>query len=121
MVLRTSPPLRDTSDPGQANPGRAGRRSGGRPAPERIVVHVTARQPPTTPGELAHALTATGYLADEGLATAGYLALRLRRPLFLEGEAGVGKTAFAGGSARAPGRISGVLQGFGGLEAGKAR
>jgi MoxR-like ATPase len=33
-----------------------------------------------------------GYLADEGLATACYLALRLHRPLFLEGEAGVGKT-----------------------------
>jgi MoxR-like ATPase len=32
------------------------------------------------------------YLADSGLATACYLALRLHRPLFLEGEAGVGKT-----------------------------
>jgi MoxR-like ATPase len=32
------------------------------------------------------------YLADEGLATAIFLALKLRKPLFLEGEAGVGKT-----------------------------
>jgi MoxR-like ATPase len=34
-------------------------------------------------------------MADEGLATAGFLALRMRRPLFLEGEAGVGKTSLA--------------------------
>src|SRR3989449_6717078 len=35
------------------------------------------------------------YLADEGLATAIFLALELRRPLLLEGEAGVGKTEVA--------------------------
>jgi MoxR-like ATPase len=35
------------------------------------------------------------YLADEGLATAVFLALRLHRPLLLEGEAGVGKTEIA--------------------------
>jgi len=35
------------------------------------------------------------YLADEGLATAIFLALKLGRPLFLEGEAGVGKTEVA--------------------------
>ena len=35
------------------------------------------------------------YLADEGLATSIFLALRLRRPLLLEGEAGVGKTEVA--------------------------
>ena len=48
-----------------------------------------------TPGELAERLDAAGYLADEGLATAAFLALRMGRPLFLEGEAGVGKTALA--------------------------
>ena len=36
-----------------------------------------------------------GYLADEGLATSIFLALALRRPLLLEGEAGVGKTEVA--------------------------
>jgi MoxR-like ATPase len=41
------------------------------------------------------ALTEHGYLADEGLATAIYLALVLPRPLLLEGEAGVGKTEVA--------------------------
>ncbi|WP_053202406.1 AAA family ATPase [Jiangella muralis] len=49
----------------------------------------------TTPGELAGRLDAAGYLADEGLATAAFLALRMGRPLFLEGEAGVGKTSLA--------------------------
>ena len=38
------------------------------------------------------ALQSAGYLADEGLATAVFLALSLKRPLLLEGEAGVGKT-----------------------------
>ena len=35
------------------------------------------------------------YLADTGLATAAFLALRMQRPLFCEGDAGVGKTALA--------------------------
>ncbi len=41
------------------------------------------------------ALSAHEYLADEGLATSIFLAITLRRPLFLEGEAGVGKTEVA--------------------------
>jgi MoxR-like ATPase len=41
------------------------------------------------------ALAEHGYLADEGLATAIFLALTLPRPLLLEGEAGVGKTEVA--------------------------
>src|ERR671912_1527740 len=41
------------------------------------------------------ALAAHEYLADEGLATAIFLALELQRPLLLEGEAGVGKTEVA--------------------------
>ena len=45
-------------------------------------------------------LDATGYLADEGLATAMFLALRLPQPLLLEGEAGVGKTEAAKALAR---------------------
>lgn len=45
--------------------------------------------------DVAAALAKHGYLADEGLATAVFLALRLRRPLLLEGEAGVGKTEVA--------------------------
>ncbi len=45
--------------------------------------------------ELIAQLGAHDYLADEGLATAIYLALELERPLLLEGEAGVGKTEVA--------------------------
>jgi MoxR-like ATPase len=48
-----------------------------------------------SPAALAERLDATGYLADTGLATAAFLALRMGRPLFLEGEAGVGKTSLA--------------------------
>ncbi|MET9339816.1 MoxR family ATPase [Nonomuraea sp. NPDC003804] len=48
-----------------------------------------------SPGKLAELLDQHAYLADEGLATAAFLALRMGRPLFLEGEAGVGKTELA--------------------------
>jgi MoxR-like ATPase len=48
-----------------------------------------------SPGKLARLLEQRDYLADDGLATAAYLALRMGRPLFLEGEAGVGKTELA--------------------------
>ncbi|MGA5797518.1 AAA family ATPase [Streptomyces cellulosae] len=41
------------------------------------------------------ALEETGYLVDEGLAIACFLALRLNRPVFCEGDAGTGKTALA--------------------------
>ena len=47
---------------------------------------------PTTVDETLSLLAAGSYVADRSLATALFLALRLRRPLFLEGEAGVGKT-----------------------------
>ena len=50
---------------------------------------------PSTPHDVAAGLAAHGYLADEGLVTAVFLAMSLRRPLFLEGEAGVGKTELA--------------------------
>ncbi|MEK7312234.1 MAG: MoxR family ATPase [Chloroflexota bacterium] len=45
--------------------------------------------------ELQSALREESYIADRGLATSIYLALKLGRPLFLEGEAGVGKTEVA--------------------------
>ena len=45
--------------------------------------------------ELRERLQGEGYLADQGLSTAIFLALKLGRPLFLEGEAGVGKTEVA--------------------------
>jgi MoxR-like ATPase len=48
-----------------------------------------------SPDELAGLLAGTGYLPDDGLATIGYLALAMHRPLLLEGEPGTGKTALA--------------------------
>ncbi|MFF0576615.1 AAA family ATPase [Streptosporangium saharense] len=48
-----------------------------------------------SPGHLGELLDRCAYLADEGLATAAFLALRMGRPLLLEGEAGVGKTELA--------------------------
>jgi MoxR-like ATPase len=48
-----------------------------------------------SPADLSDALERHAYLADDGLATACFLSLRMRRPLFLEGEAGVGKTELA--------------------------
>lgn len=75
---------------------------------------------PADPQELAAALEATGYLPDEGLATAAYLALAMHRPLFLEGEAGVGKTALAHALAQVTGRPMYRLQCYEGLEASQA-
>ena len=45
--------------------------------------------------QLQEALHGRNYVADRGLATAAFLALKLQRPLFLEGEPGVGKTEIA--------------------------
>ena len=45
--------------------------------------------------DIQHALHAEHYIAERGLATTIFLALKMGRPLFLEGEAGVGKTEVA--------------------------
>ncbi|MFL6121235.1 AAA family ATPase [Actinophytocola sp.] len=55
----------------------------------------------TSPEELSGALESVGYLPDEGIATAAFLAHRLGRPLFCEGEPGTGKTSLAVALARA--------------------
>jgi MoxR-like ATPase len=49
----------------------------------------------SSPAELAKTLDSVGYLADDGVATAAFLAMRMQRPLFCEGEPGTGKTALA--------------------------
>jgi MoxR-like ATPase len=73
-----------------------------------------------SPAALAAGLADVGYLADEGLAMAGFLALRLHRPIFLEGDAGVGKTAFAAALADAAGVELIRLQCYEGLDASQA-
>ena len=59
-------------------------------------------------------------MADHGLAVSLFLALRLKRPLFLEGEAGVGKTAVAGAMAAALGTDLIRLQCYEGLDVSHA-
>lgn len=56
-----------------------------------------------TDAELRESLHRAGYIADEALATTLWLAGELQRPLLVEGDAGVGKTALASALARASG------------------
>ncbi|MBA2496402.1 MAG: MoxR family ATPase [Acidimicrobiia bacterium] len=75
---------------------------------------------PATVDDVLAALAAHDYLADEGLATAVFLALRLRRPLLLEGEAGVGKTEVAKVLARWTGGELMRLQCYEGIDSTQA-
>jgi MoxR-like ATPase len=75
---------------------------------------------PASVDETLSLLTAGKYVADRSLATALHLALRLHRPLFLEGEAGVGKTEIAKVLAETLGRRLVRLQCYEGLDVGSA-
>jgi MoxR-like ATPase len=72
------------------------------------------------PQDLAKALDGVGYLADEGVATAAFLSLRMRRPLFCEGEPGTGKTSLATSLAQALGVPLIRLQCHEGMDASQA-
>jgi MoxR-like ATPase len=76
--------------------------------------------PAATVDEVRGALARHDYLADEGLATAVFLALELRRPLLLEGEAGVGKTEVAKVLSRWTGGELLRLQCYEGIDAAQA-
>jgi MoxR-like ATPase len=54
-----------------------------------------SRKTPASADDVEQALAGQQYVVERGLALSIYLALRLKRPLFLEGEAGVGKTEVA--------------------------
>ncbi len=56
---------------------------------------MTSASDPATPDDVAERLRTTGYLADPALATVTFLAMRMQRPLLVEGEPGTGKTALA--------------------------
>ncbi len=72
------------------------------------------------PAAVSAALDRTGYLSDEGLATSAFLAIRMRRPLFLEGDPGVGKTALAQALATITGSRLLRLQCYEGIDASQA-
>jgi MoxR-like ATPase len=81
---------------------------------------VPERTTPASPQDLADALRATGYLPDAGLATVAWLAMRLRRPLLLEGEPGTGKTALAEALAQSTGATLVRMQCYEGIDASQA-
>src|SRR5690242_17487291 len=75
---------------------------------------------PTSVDAMLELLTSRGYLAERSLATVAYLSLRMGRPLFLEGEAGVGKTEIAKVLSAALGRKLIRLQCYEGLDVSSA-
>ena len=81
---------------------------------------MTVHSSPATVDATLDLLTAQDYVADRRLATAVFLALKLQRPLFLEGEAGVGKTEIAKVLAAGLGRPLVRLQCYEGLDTASA-
>ena len=80
----------------------------------------TPRPAPQSIDETLELLTGADYVADRSLATVLFLSLRMKRPLFLEGEAGVGKTEIAKVLASALGRRLIRLQCYEGLDVSSA-
>jgi MoxR-like ATPase len=81
---------------------------------------VSPRPVPQSIDETLEMLAGADYVADRALATVLFLSLRMKRPLFLEGEAGVGKTEIAKVLASALGRRLIRLQCYEGLDVASA-
>ncbi|MCW2780736.1 MAG: ATPase associated with various cellular, 5, partial [Marmoricola sp.] len=75
---------------------------------------------PDSVGRVEDLLVATGYVCDDSLATVVFLALKMQRPLLLEGEPGTGKTSLAEGLAEALGLPLIRLQCYEGIDATQA-
>ena len=84
------------------------------------MIELKPRPAPGTIDETLDLLTGADYVADRSLATVLFLSLRMQRPLFLEGEAGVGKTEIAKVLAQALGRRLIRLQCYEGLDVSSA-
>lgn len=84
------------------------------------MTELKPRAAPRTIDETLDLLTGADYVADRSLATVLFLSLRMKRPLFLEGEAGVGKTEIAKVLAKALGRRLIRLQCYEGLDVSSA-
>src|SRR6202158_2090498 len=92
-------------------------------APSMPAASPPPSRPPDAVADVAavsSALAAHNYLPDDGVATAIFLAWRLRRPLLLEGEAGVGKTEVAKVLARWTGGELIRLQCYEGIDSSQA-
>ena len=74
----------------------------------------------TDPAQVTAALRAQGYLADERISQVVFLAIRLGKPILVEGPAGVGKTELAKALAGALDRRLIRLQCYEGLDEAKA-
>ena len=84
------------------------------------MAELTPRPVPQSIDETLALLAGADYVADRSLATVLFLSLRMKRPLFLEGEAGVGKTEIAKVLASALGRKLIRLQCYEGLDVSSA-
>ncbi|ESX15095.1 MULTISPECIES: MoxR family ATPase [unclassified Mesorhizobium] len=84
------------------------------------MTELKPRPEPRTIDETLDLLTSADYVPDRSLATVLFLSLRMQRPLFLEGEAGVGKTEIAKVLAQALGRRLIRLQCYEGLDVSSA-
>ncbi|MET3581789.1 MoxR-like ATPase [Mesorhizobium robiniae] len=84
------------------------------------MTELKPRPAPRTIDDTLELLTGADYVADRSLATVLFLSLRMKRPLFLEGEAGVGKTEIAKVLAQALGRRLIRLQCYEGLDVSSA-
>ena len=122
LIRRFAPPSASGFDPG----GRRGWRHSSIPEATAKMKSPAARKksvpqglPDSIDATLA-LLTSAGYIGDRQLATVLFLALKMGRPLFLEGEAGVGKTEIAKVLAQALGRKLIRLQCYEGLDVSSA-
>ena len=84
------------------------------------MVDTKPRPAPDSIDTTLQMLADADYVADRALATVLFLSLRMKRPLFLEGEAGVGKTEIAKVLASALGRRLIRLQCYEGLDVSSA-